>query len=308
MGYSLDAKTSVQITPNRNSIKEVKFQNAIPRLSIPPPEPRRVSFSEYSTEKSENEKNRASRTLMRNQSIEKKRPSMLENQHPQQQQQMKTIETKPEQGITSVSQVEIDMPSPKNLKDTKSYLIFNARNILDQGLRPQNLQDYIKSKDQKEPAQKDLTSAVEKSIEHRRKYIPDEIQMLLMNQQLAVKPSPNSTIPYSEIAKQMQTRATIFNQPLRQLNPPLEPRPLENLSTSSKKLNTTQRKQTFTNSIHTTEKELLDVLTRNARNQREKEARTEIITRLLGLSEPVSYTHLSCRRSTLCRSRWSPYH
>ena len=22
----------------------------------------------------------------------------------------------------------------------------------------------------------------------------------------------------------------------------------------------------------------------------------------------VSYTHLSCRRSTLCRSRWSPYH
>ena len=23
---------------------------------------------------------------------------------------------------------------------------------------------------------------------------------------------------------------------------------------------------------------------------------------------PVSYTHLSCRRSTLCRSRWSPYH
>ena len=26
------------------------------------------------------------------------------------------------------------------------------------------------------------------------------------------------------------------------------------------------------------------------------------------LGEPVSYTHLSCRRSTLCRSRWSPYH
>ena len=24
--------------------------------------------------------------------------------------------------------------------------------------------------------------------------------------------------------------------------------------------------------------------------------------------EAVSYTHLSCRRSTLCRSRWSPYH
>ena len=23
---------------------------------------------------------------------------------------------------------------------------------------------------------------------------------------------------------------------------------------------------------------------------------------------PVSYTHLRCRRSTLCRSRWSPYH
>ena len=22
----------------------------------------------------------------------------------------------------------------------------------------------------------------------------------------------------------------------------------------------------------------------------------------------VSYTHLRCRRSTLCRSRWSPYH
>ena len=25
-------------------------------------------------------------------------------------------------------------------------------------------------------------------------------------------------------------------------------------------------------------------------------------------SNAVSYTHLSCRRSTLCRSRWSPYH
>ena len=27
-----------------------------------------------------------------------------------------------------------------------------------------------------------------------------------------------------------------------------------------------------------------------------------------GCNHPVSYTHLSCRRSTLCRSRWSPYH
>ena len=25
------------------------------------------------------------------------------------------------------------------------------------------------------------------------------------------------------------------------------------------------------------------------------------------ISLPVSYTHLSCRRSTLCRARWSPY-
>ena len=24
--------------------------------------------------------------------------------------------------------------------------------------------------------------------------------------------------------------------------------------------------------------------------------------------EPVSYTHLRCRRYSLCRSRWSPYH
>ena len=24
--------------------------------------------------------------------------------------------------------------------------------------------------------------------------------------------------------------------------------------------------------------------------------------------KPVSYTHLTLRRSTLCRSRWSPYH
>ena len=26
------------------------------------------------------------------------------------------------------------------------------------------------------------------------------------------------------------------------------------------------------------------------------------------VDEPVSYTHLSCRRSTLCNSRWSPHH
>ena len=29
---------------------------------------------------------------------------------------------------------------------------------------------------------------------------------------------------------------------------------------------------------------------------------------ITALQSAVSYTHLSCRRSTLCRSRWSPYH
>ena len=28
----------------------------------------------------------------------------------------------------------------------------------------------------------------------------------------------------------------------------------------------------------------------------------------MGYAGPVSYTHRRCRRSTLCRSRWSPYH
>ena len=32
------------------------------------------------------------------------------------------------------------------------------------------------------------------------------------------------------------------------------------------------------------------------------------IANQVGLQEAVSYTHLSCRRSYACRSRWSPYH
>ena len=43
--------------------------------------------------------------------------------------------------------------------------------------------------------------------------------------------------------------------------------------------------------------------------KKEKSTRGEKISKTFSfLIGSVSYTHLSCRRSTLCRSRWSPYH